>query len=251
MREFVAVSGSLSFTGADREEIYGFVEGTWQARQYLRLSKKDKGVVRRYLATISGRSLAQITRLIRRYRQSAAVQPAAPRRHRFPRRYTADDIALLAAVDAAHEGLSGAAVRRILQREYTVYGKNEYQRLASISASHIYNLRRSDVYRRHHLHIAKTRARAVASGGGPSRADTQPVAPSLNPRFHGNVFEEPLPDIAVQPVPVLRLGLIDSRLIVRHLRKRRSVDQENVQQAVGIIVEKGTTPGHCLDEIAL
>ena len=33
MREFVAASGSLSFTGADREEIYGFVEGTWQARQ--------------------------------------------------------------------------------------------------------------------------------------------------------------------------------------------------------------------------
>ena len=66
MREFVAASGSLSFTGADREEIYGFVEGTWQARQYLRLSKKDKGVVRRYLAKNSGRSLAQITRLIRR-----------------------------------------------------------------------------------------------------------------------------------------------------------------------------------------
>ena len=62
MREFVAASGSLSFTGADREEIYGFVEGTWQARQYLRLSKKDKGVVRRYLAKISGRSLAVVCR---------------------------------------------------------------------------------------------------------------------------------------------------------------------------------------------
>ena len=33
MREFVAASGSLSFTGADREEIYGFVEGTRQPRQ--------------------------------------------------------------------------------------------------------------------------------------------------------------------------------------------------------------------------
>ena len=44
MREFVAASGSLSFTGADRKEIYGLVKGTWQARPYLRLSKKDKGV---------------------------------------------------------------------------------------------------------------------------------------------------------------------------------------------------------------
>ena len=37
IREFVAASGGLTLAGADREEIYGFVEGTWQARQYLAL----------------------------------------------------------------------------------------------------------------------------------------------------------------------------------------------------------------------
>ena len=164
MREFVASSGSLSFTGAGRKEIYGLVECTLQAHEYLRLAKKNKGVVRRYLAKISGRSLAQITRLIRRYRQSGAVQPAAPRRHRFPRRYTQDDIALLATVDAAHEGLSGPALRRILWREYHVYGKAAYRRLASLSASHIYNLRRTAAYRQHHVHHTRTRSRAVAIG---------------------------------------------------------------------------------------
>ena len=35
----------------------------------------------------------------------------------------------------------GPAVRHILRREYTVYNKAAYQRLASISASHIYNFR--------------------------------------------------------------------------------------------------------------
>ena len=164
MREFVASSGSLSFTGAGRKEIYGLVECTLQAHEYLRLAKKNKGVVRRYLTKISGRSLAQITRLIRRYRQSGAVQPAAPRRHRFPRRYTQDDIALLATVDAAHEGLSGPALRRILWREYHVYGKAAYRRLASLSASHIYNLRRTAAYRQHHVHHTRTRSRAVAIG---------------------------------------------------------------------------------------
>ena len=164
MREFVASSGRLSFTGADRKQIYRLVERTLQAHEYLRLSKKDKGVVRRYLAKISGRSLAQITRLIRRYRQSGVVQLAPPRRHCFPRRYTHDDIALLATVDAAHEGLSGPAVRRILWREYHVYGKAAYRRLTSLSASHIYNLRRSAVYRQHHVHHTRTRSRAVAIG---------------------------------------------------------------------------------------
>ena len=126
MREFVAASSSLRFGGTRREEIYGFVERSLQAQRYVRLSKKEKGVVRRYLAKISGRSLPQITRLIRCYRQSGAVKPPPPRRrHRFPRRYRPADIALLAAVDAAHEGLSGPAVRPILEREHIVYGKKE------------------------------------------------------------------------------------------------------------------------------
>ena len=120
MREFVASSGSLSFTGAERKEIHGLVERTLQAHEYLRLSKKNKGVVRRYLTKISGRSFAQITRLIRRYRQSG---PSSPRR------YSRDDMALPAAVDAAHEGLSGPSPRRILGREYHVYGKAAYRRL--------------------------------------------------------------------------------------------------------------------------
>ncbi len=165
MREFLAASNTLSFAGAGRRQIYALVEGALRAQQYLGLAKKDKGIVRRYLAKISGRSLPQITRLIRGYRQSGAVKPAAPRRrHRFPTRYTRVDIALLATVDAAHEGLSGPALRHILDREYKVYGKAAYQRLASISASHIYNLRRTAVYRQQHVHHTKTRARGVSIG---------------------------------------------------------------------------------------
>src|SRR5205807_3991957 len=39
------------------------------------------------------------------------------RRHEFTRKYTARDVALLAEVDRAHEGLSGPATRWILKRE--------------------------------------------------------------------------------------------------------------------------------------
>ncbi len=73
--------------------------------------------------------MAQISRLIARWRERGVIQPQASRRHRFPTRYTPDDIVLLSKVDAAHEGLSGPAVRRILQREYGVYGKADYKRL--------------------------------------------------------------------------------------------------------------------------
>src|ERR1039458_9768347 len=39
--------------------------------------------------------------------------------------------------------LSGPATRHILEREFSVFGKAEYEELSGISVSHIYNLRRS------------------------------------------------------------------------------------------------------------
>ena len=120
--------------------------------------------MRRYLVKISGLSVAQISRLIARWRDCGVIQQRVSRRHRFPTRYRPGDIQLLAKVDGAHEGLSGPAVRRILQREFEVHGLAPYERLAAISASHIYNLRRSRTYREQRIHHTKTRASAVNIG---------------------------------------------------------------------------------------
>ena len=81
-----------------------------------------------------------------------------------PKGYTAEDIRLLASVDAAHEDLSGPGVRRILQREFTVFGKPEFENLAGISASHIYNLRDSKAYASVRVHMTHTQARQVSIG---------------------------------------------------------------------------------------
>ena len=164
MQQFLEAGATLSFAGTGRKPVYALIERTLRGCQYPALSKKDKGIVRRYLAKVSGLSRSQITRLIARWRERGVLEPRASRRRRFPRRYTPDDIARLAAVDAAHEGLSAPAIRRILERECKVYGKTAYQRLAAISPSHIYNLRRTRAYREHHVHHTKTRAAAVSIG---------------------------------------------------------------------------------------
>ena len=83
------------------------------------------------------------------------------RRHRFAQRYTLADVELLAAVDEAHDTLSGPATRRILEREYQQYDKQEYAWLASISVSHLYNLRRHRGYRQRRLNYVKTKPTAV------------------------------------------------------------------------------------------
>src|ERR1700735_2748808 len=68
-----------------------------------------KGLVRRYIAKMTGLSRAQAARLIRSYQGGSEVKPRAYQRHRFANRYTRSDIEVLAAVDEAHETLSGPA----------------------------------------------------------------------------------------------------------------------------------------------
>ena len=96
--------------------------------------------------------------------QARTIQAKPPVRRQFPTRYTAEDAALLARVDAAHEELSGPAVKRILRREHEVFGHREYTRLAEISVSHLYNLRRSKAYRKVRVRVEHTRASQVSIG---------------------------------------------------------------------------------------
>jgi hypothetical protein len=71
-------------------------------------------------------------------------------------------VELPAAVDRAHESLSGPATRHILKREFEVYGKAEFERLAKLSNGHLYNLRHSPRYGLRHYE--KTRPAAVQIG---------------------------------------------------------------------------------------
>ena len=165
MQEFVAGNRKVRLSAETREETYWLVEATLQSQQYRKLAKGQKGIVRRFLVKVTGLSRAQMTRLVGCWmKQRCIPRKRAVQRRRFARRYTVEDIRLLAAVDAAHEDLSGPGVRRILQREFTVFGKPEFARLAGISASHIYNLRESKTYARVRVHRTHTQARQLSIG---------------------------------------------------------------------------------------
>jgi len=98
------------------------------------------------------------------YLRSGKVVRKRSQRPHFQRRCAAAGIELLAAVGAAHETLSGPATRHILKREFEVYGKAEFERLATISNGHLYNLRHSPGYRQKALHYEKTRPARVSIG---------------------------------------------------------------------------------------
>jgi transposase InsO family protein len=161
---YLSASESVRFVGTSRTELYGWVERLLCHHEYGGQKRRSKGLLRAYLEAMTGFSRAQSTRLIGGYLKTGRVAPKPARRPRFPRRYTAADIELLAAVDEAHERLSGPATRHILKREFEVYGKVEFERLAKLSNGHLYNLRRSPRYGQRLRHYEKTRPAAVSIG---------------------------------------------------------------------------------------
>ncbi|MDP2919556.1 MAG: DDE-type integrase/transposase/recombinase [Dehalococcoidia bacterium] len=147
LKQFVASSQGIEFNGLHLKEKYHWTEEVLKKFKYPRLKKAGKGVIRQYVQKVTGYSRAQVNRLIWRYQQSGKIKPTEYCRHRFPQKYTLSEVALLAMTDELHGWLSGPATKKILEREYGVYGHNQFQNLAGISVAQIYNLRQSKRYR--------------------------------------------------------------------------------------------------------
>lgn len=158
VKAFLAGTENVDFSMPDRKNRLVWLSKTLVQLEYHRLSKKDKGWVRQYLQRITQFSRAQMSRLIRRHRRQGRLEirrrsPAKP----FPTRYTAEDARLLAEVDALHENLSGPTTKVLCQRAFHRFGDARFERLARISVSHLYNLRKSTPYQRKRGRVEKTR----------------------------------------------------------------------------------------------
>lgn len=164
IEKFLAAAKEVRFEASEPKQVYGWIERLLCQQEYTRQGRRQRGLVRRYIGKMTGLSRAQLTRLVGRYVTTGQVRMKSGRRHRFPQRYTRADIELLAQVDQAHDGLSGPATRRILEREFREYGKPEFERLAAISNGHLYNLRRHARYRQQRKHYQKTRPCMVPIG---------------------------------------------------------------------------------------
>jgi len=126
------------------------------------LSREKRGMLRQYLRAVTGYSPAQIGRHINTFLGGSPVSlPHGG--YAFPRRFTPEDVELLAETDNLHGRLNGAATRKIFQ-QLTQQGDSRFSRLATISIGHLYNLRREDRYRSESCTIAKTKPTLVPIG---------------------------------------------------------------------------------------
>jgi transposase InsO family protein len=164
IKEFAKVANIFEFKISNRREKYEWINNILNRFKYFRLDKKDKIVVRKYIMNMTGISKAQLGRLVALKKRTGIMSLSIKRKHCFPRKYNAIDIALLIKTDNAHNRLSGPATVKILQREYEVFNRKEYANISNISSSHIYNLRNTRQYESCSLTHAKTKSVSVSIG---------------------------------------------------------------------------------------
>lgn len=126
------------------------------------LTKRQKGIVIRFLLQVTGYSRQQLTRLIQQYLNTGVVQlrdtnkPAG-----FKQTYTTTDIALLAEMGERYDTPSGGVVKKLCERAYSIFDEVQYKNIANISVSHLYNLRGSTGYQNQRRHFEKTKSKMV------------------------------------------------------------------------------------------
>lgn len=162
IEQFLSASTDIVFTAhGDDVERYGHISRVLKRFDYANRSKRERGVLLRYLRRTSGYSRAQVTRLIDQWHTNRLVvtplvkrykAPAAP----FKRKYTAADIGLLVEMDKAQENACGPATVHLFKRAFNDYGDPRYERLANLSTSHLYNLRKTAGYQTQRTHFSKT-----------------------------------------------------------------------------------------------
>ena len=165
LRQFLDGTQSVAFNVAtDKRERYRWIQKTLVKHAYMQLSKRGRGTVTRYLMRVTGYSLAQTKRLIQQYVKTGVIAVKPARSNGFKQTYTKADIRLLASMDERHGQPSGAVLKKLCERAYQCFGQTEYQRLAGISVSHLYNLRASKTYQRQRCTLTKTRPKAATIG---------------------------------------------------------------------------------------
>lgn len=164
LREFAKLGNGAKFKSKDKKEAYEWVEKTLIKFHYLSETKKNKGIIKRYIVSMTGYSEGNVDKLISRKRHKKKVFLVERTQNTFNTFYTKEDIALLAEVVNVYRGQNGNAIRRVLYEMSEVYGDAKFERLSRISTSHLYNLKKTSVYKKHSLFYTKTNPVTVNIG---------------------------------------------------------------------------------------
>lgn len=157
LTELVKHGNCVKFKSNEKKQTYEWISKTLGKFKYFSESKKNKGIIKKYIIVLSGYSEGQVDKLIKRKRKTGKVFLFERTQHVFPRKYEPEDVALLSEAALATEFPNGKALKQMFYDSYCLYGDNRFEKLKQISVSHIYNLQKTNIYRSRVLSYAKTR----------------------------------------------------------------------------------------------
>jgi len=165
MAEMVKLGTCVSITRSNtKEERYEWVNDVLTRTRYLLESKKNRGIIRQYLMVYGSFSPAQIDRLIERKKKTGKVVLKERTQPVFRTVYTRADIERLAEISELYRHPNGHSLKEVCKEMYQVYGDLRFERLACISVSHLYNLRKTERFREQTTYVHKTTATATPIG---------------------------------------------------------------------------------------
>lgn len=156
LKEIVKMGSSVKFNSNNKEETYKWIDDILGRFRYFSETRGNKGTIKGYIVTMTGYSPDQINKLIKRKKDTGRVFLKKRTQHVFPTKYEACDIALLADTSDINENPNGQSLKKIIDDMYHIYKDNRYERLIQISVSHLYNLRKTNIFTSRTLLYTKT-----------------------------------------------------------------------------------------------
>jgi len=127
----------------NKTERYHFIRKTLVRFDYITLPRKNKGIVIRCLIKTTEYSRQQLTRLIKQYIKTGRINRTPCRNNGFTKRYTDNDIALLAKTDELNDTPCMHTVKKLCESAHEVFDDKAYQgrRIFSfLLSSHLVNI---------------------------------------------------------------------------------------------------------------
>lgn len=139
---------TCSFKIENKNDAYQFIRKTTFSLNYKKQTKKNKGRIKEYLSRITGYSQIQTKRLIgQSIKGKLEYVKKKANKTSYKKKYSNEDIKLLAQLDEAAHQPNGFAIKENIRRMVEIYHDERFKPLLHVSNGSIYNFRKTSVYR--------------------------------------------------------------------------------------------------------
>ena len=124
---FIQGTVAVGFSPPPESERYAWIGRTLSQFAYQGCDRRQRGLLHRFMACVTGYSRAQLNRLIAQHRDYQRLKdrrgpPAVP----FAKRYGAAALRCLIEIDRPHNTLSGPATKKLAGRAVSVHGQDQF-----------------------------------------------------------------------------------------------------------------------------